>query len=111
MSGVQRAVLTMGLAVFVLMGLFPPWVCKYSESGYEPGGYAFIGVGPSNPNVPPSARTVYIDDRPVLPRETWWRATRMDTARLATQWLTVMAVVGTVLVLLHKGRPRSSPAP
>jgi hypothetical protein len=103
----QKAALIVGVAAFVVMGLFPPWVCKYSEAGSRPGGYAFIALGPSNPNLPPGVGTD-IYGRPMQPA--YWSATRVDTARLATQWVGLAVIVGTILLLLHRGRPSSPPA-
>jgi hypothetical protein len=100
-SGAQKVVVLLGLIVFVLMGSFPPWVCQY-PAGWQPSGYAFVGTGPSNPNLQDFREGQLIIR---------WGSARLDLARLVTQWVALAVVVGTILVLLYRGRRLPSPAP
>ncbi|MBN1972546.1 MAG: hypothetical protein JW787_02835 [Sedimentisphaerales bacterium] len=74
MNKKQKVILFIGIIIFVIMGIYPPWVLNRS-SGIEAGYWAFI-------NDPP--RT----------------AKFIDLYRLGVQWFMVAVVIGSLLVIL-----------
>ena len=89
----QRVIITIGVVVFVLMGLFPPWTTnaptEMKNSG-TPYGYGFIGSPPD-------------------PHERKWSNSgrrygiKIDTTRLLIQWI-VIIVASSGGVLIKGGR-------
>jgi len=75
----QRTILTVGILVIILMGLFPPWVKIFGGEGIRKitVGYAFIAA--------PS------DHRAVL-----------DISRLCVQWIVVLLATGLGVFLSGK---------
>lgn len=85
----QRKIILSGIAVIVLMGLFPPWTYTYkSESKYSenPAGYCFIASPPSRQG---SSLTSGI---------------KIDMSRLFIQWTMSIAaaVFGALLTTTRK---------
>ena len=114
MSRGQKAVLTVGLLVFVVTALFPPWVGEDFATERERRGYAFLGTGPQKARVevrqePRRAGSMHFYDpyahRGETPKRSGWLVARVDVPRLLIQWVTLAVVVGTLLVLLRGGRP------
>lgn len=88
MNGKQKLCLWIGIAVIVLMGLFPPWMAARPGGGdYVAGGYAFI----------------------LFPRDQYgeplWLA-RIDFAQLAAQWAMVAVVTGGLIVTFADKKSR-----
>jgi len=86
----QRVIITIGVVVFVLMGLFPPWTSVHKSYSAEPSGYCFIG-SPPRPykyNNAGLIRTYKI---------------KIDTTRLLIQWI-VIIVASSGGVLIKGGR-------
>jgi hypothetical protein len=111
-SRAQKAVVIVGLVVFVLMGLFPPRVYRFQD-GWYPGGYVFIGTGAFE-MVEPAPQLSPGWEAPRLAGSYGgglWTSERIDTTRLTVQWVTLAVVVGTLLVLLQRRRPLPSAAP
>ena len=78
----QRTVLIAGIAVFILMGLFPPWTLTVENDMFKaerPGHYGFIAVPPAPPN-----------DRLGL---------KLNFSRLAVQWIMVVMATGVGVFL------------
>jgi hypothetical protein len=78
----QRAIILAGIAVFVLMGVFPPWTCRpFRVAAYaEPCGYRFIASSPSGDGV------------------------KIDTSRLFIQWAVTIAATGFGVLLVTNRR-------
>ena len=81
---VQRRIMIVGFIIFVLMGIFPPWISTYhvfSPPREKPEGYGFI-FSPPEPEDPSAA---------------WSRlygGIKIDIYRLFAQWLVLCAVTG-----------------
>jgi len=83
---IQKVVACCGVGLFVLMGLFPPWLYTLDVTGHhwnKDAGYAII-FSPSNPS--PHGDYVGI---------------RVDTQRLLIQWVCVATMTGAALVFLR----------
>jgi len=76
MNRKQKYILFMGLFIFALMGLFPPWNFRFEGSVVvnRPGPYAFIFS-------PPTYKPYGVEGAP-----------RIDTFRLMVQWAVVVFV-------------------
>jgi hypothetical protein len=66
-----------GCLLFLLCGLFPPWIYTYSGGRTRSAGYSFIAIAPRD-------------------------ETRIDAVRLAVEWLCVLACAGMALVFTAK---------
>jgi hypothetical protein len=83
----QRAIILVGLAIIAIMSLFPPWIFVFKTQyvlSEKPSDYYFIANPPSTPDF--DARIGY----------------RIDTTRLAVQWVTIIVAVGFGLILTAK---------
>jgi hypothetical protein len=101
----QRIILSLGMLVFSLMGLMPPWVHVRAGDSSErvPAGYAFITIGaPIRPDEPDGAdrsrrrgrfRRTYLG----TPLQSW--STEIDAPRLAVQWGAVVMATGGIIWL------------
>lgn len=79
MNKKQKIVLWVGIAIFVLMELFPPWMAANPQGGnYIAAGYGFI----LNP--------------PHFQSEELWRC-RIDFPQLLAQWAMVAVVTGGLI--------------
>lgn len=74
----QTLVLSVGMALIVVMGLFPPWMERGYRDGYHAGDYAPIFDPP--------------------------REARLDVARLGVQWVTVATFVGSLVLIFRRHR-------
>ncbi|HEY6072398.1 MAG TPA: hypothetical protein VIV15_03165 [Anaerolineales bacterium] len=76
MNKKQKYILLVGLSIFALMGLFPPWYFGFEGSVVviRPGPYAFIFS-------PPTYKPFGVEGAP-----------RIDTSRLMVQWAIVVGV-------------------
>ena len=86
MNRKQKTFLWIGIAVIVLMGIFPPWISKVeilNSTNQRNAGYGCI-LNPPTTNSP-----------------TWY--VRIDTSRLSVQWV-VIAVITSGLILTFKGK-------
>ena len=75
----QRGMILAGIAVIVLMGLFPPWTYTFKASGIyseESAGYSFIAFPPSRKR-----------ERPA-------HGVKIDMSRLLLQWGVTIASSG-----------------
>lgn len=80
----QRIIIIVGFVLFILMGLFPPWIhTLHFKSIYreKPAGYALI-ISPPKPE-----------------RNTPVFGVKIDIARLFVQWSVVAAATGLGLLL------------
>lgn len=79
LNGRQRGIVVIGVVLFVLMGLFPPWTyTRYAQSIHseKPAGYALI-ISPPGPE----------KDAPAF-------GVKIDVSRLIVQWLVLAAATG-----------------
>jgi len=93
MNRKQQIVLLIGLAVILLMGLFPPWrgFVKTTVPVYEQNaGYAFLFN-------PPEKGRLANGYEPEFP----YREPNINFSFLATQWCIVAALTAFVAVWLH----------
>jgi hypothetical protein len=92
MNKKQKIVLWIGIAIFGLMGLFPPWVYSVGDSG------RIRGYG----------------GRRFIVRDFWSEQPRssviysIDIQSLATEWLIVIGVTGG-LFIIFKGKNSTKP--
>ncbi len=106
MTIARRVMLSLGMMVFSLMGLLPPWVHVRADDPSErvPAGYAFITVGapirPDEPDDPggPRRRGRLRFTYRGAPLRSW--SAEIDTRRLALQWGAVSVVTGGVIWIL-----------
>jgi hypothetical protein len=108
MNNKQKKCLWVGIALIVIMGLFPPWVCEREErksrgygEGYEwksttePGSYSWIG------NPPRTHFEKTFDGRATI------RAKFVDLYRLGIQCFVVAVVTaGLIITLRDKKDPK-----
>jgi hypothetical protein len=88
MNTIQRRIILVGLAVIVLMGLFPPWLLVYdAEAGHseQSTGYRFI--------VWPGLRQY---------RDSPFWTVQIDLPKLFVQWAVVVAATGFGVLLTAK---------
>jgi len=93
LTNVQKVV-GVGLIVFVLMSLFPPWTYTFDrQSTYseKPAGYAFILKSP-----PPE-------------RNSYYHGIRIDTTRLFIQWIVLGVIIGGLVILTKEKAERRKP--
>lgn len=77
-------VVLFGLFVFVMFGLFPPWLYTFAYPGghsERDAGYRFILRPPAPANTSPV------------------HGVRLDVARLGTEWLSIVAATGAIWIL------------
>jgi hypothetical protein len=70
----QRTILTVGIVVIILMGLFPPWTHSFGDESVlikRPAGYAFIAAAPH-----------------------LGYGVALDISRLCVQWIVVLLATG-----------------
>lgn len=94
MNRKQIICLWIGIGVFILMGLFPPWVSKYGRfSGYM---FAF---NPTSHSLPP-----YLEGREnkPVPYYTYDPSLRVDISRLSVQWIIVAVITGGLLLTFRE---------
>lgn len=84
MNKKQKNILLVGLFIFALMGLFPPWNFRFEGSVVvnRPGPYAFIFS-------PPTYQPYGVEGAP-----------HIDTSRLMVQWAIVVGVCCGLFILL-----------
>jgi hypothetical protein len=76
LNAIQRVIILVGVAVFVLMGLFPPW--KFVGGGWEePARYHFIASPPEG-------------------------FCKIDMSRLLIQWAVTIAASGVAVLVTAK---------
>jgi hypothetical protein len=86
----QRNILVVGIVLFILAGVVPPW--KYTnklKGGYseKPAGYSLIFLPPS-------------------PEEEDFRfGVKIDWGRLAIQWTVLVVGIGFCTLIFNKGLP------
>jgi hypothetical protein len=84
-SRYQKQILIAGVLIFILMGIFPPWLQtidtrgEYGRHGSKSVGYAFIMSPPTN--------------------DSWVLTTHLDISRLLVQWVLVFVATGTGMFL------------
>jgi hypothetical protein len=94
MNAKQKKILVVGIAVAVLMGVFPPWTDSFLfDSGAEgkfqsqsPAGYSFIADPPHAAN----------------PQMQMLHTFTIDVSRLFVQWVVVVLAVGGGLVYFRE---------
>ena len=112
MTLAQRAIIGVGMMVFGVMGLLPPWVHVYADDPPDrvPAGYAFVTVGtpvrPDGPNDPDALprRGRFRPSYRGTPLRSW--SSEIDLRRLAVQWGAVSVATGSLIWLV--GVKRSS---
>lgn len=87
-----RVVVLCGALAFVLCGLFPPWLYTVSQDGYAANKSAGFGL---------------LFDAPDPSNRAAGSGIRLDTARLAVEWLCVLAATGALWLWFAK--PGSPP--
>ena len=93
MDSYKRNALFVGLAVTVIMGLWPPWTATIETTNTHirhDAGYSFIG----DPPPPPESLT----DR--FRRE--FVSVRVDVGRLLIQWAVVAAATGALALVVQE---------
>ena len=104
----QVKILIGGLIVFVLIGLFPPWI-QYVDLGGSEGSYRKIerpaGYGPIFlPPLPEQSKKILF---PFLHEDLLGLiGVRLDIHRLFIQWLILIALTSCILLLFHKNHGR-----
>jgi len=86
-NGKQKKFIAIGIAIMILMGIFPPWKYTFSYktvNSNEPAGYGFILL-------PPAKKS------DALPY-----GIELDTARLFVQWIIVTFSTGLGVFLAAK---------
>jgi len=94
MNKKQTVCLCLGIIVFVLMGLFPPWMMISPIGDYVKNVYSFI--------LNPVKAGYYSDVRDEL----LWES-RIDASRLFVQWATVAVITGG-LIYTFKDKPKNN---
>lgn len=95
----SRKILVAGALLFLLSGLFPPWVYTYDRNGdagghtQKPAGYKFI-FSPPSPETHPQYSGLNI-----------FFGVRVDFSRLLIQWSTIGGLVGFCLFLSSNSKP------
>ena len=108
----QRIALSVGMLLFSLMGLMPPWVHVQANdpSSRVPVGYAFITVGvPIRPDTStgpgdPRRRGRFRRTYRGTPLRFW--SSEIDARRLALQWSMVAVTTGAAIWLVGTGGAR-----
>jgi len=87
LNPLQIKILIMSTVIFIVMGLFPPWTYTHDNRSMhieKPAGYGFIMEPPE-------------------PEESNYRyGIKVDTSRLAIQWLMLIVLSGSALILTKK---------
>jgi len=83
LSRARKTIIVIGLAVFIIMGLFPPW-CGFVGGG---GGIAKMPIGYSFIFTPPTGTT---------------KVCEIDISRLAVQWMLVVIGAAGFVILFDK---------
>ena len=114
MNKKQKFSLWLGILVFCLMGIYPPWChsLDYRNRLYfeAPGGYSLIFRPPvyrffdvninQETSVPPPTPEFEIDHISILKRST---ETHIDLTRLIIQWLCVISItLGFIITLKNQ---------
>lgn len=81
----QRKYLWIGIAMFVLMGLFPPWY--HTSNTWSQYTYGFLLYPPGD----------------------GYRRYHLDTDRLYAQWILVVVVTGSLVWAFHGRKPMKPP--
>jgi len=89
LNATQRTIILAGIAVIVLMGVYPPWTYTFKSTmtySEEPAGYGFIAS-------PPSRRG-----------DNLMHGVKIDTSRLLIQWAVAIAAssFGVLVVARRK---------
>ena len=93
MSVKQQWTLGLGLALIVIMGIFPPWSSSWwfyvgqPRIYSAPTSYAFIATPPAPPT--PAQIGLTDPDTPIKP----YCKIALDWSRLTAQWLVVLALI------------------
>jgi len=97
----RRTVLAVGLLAIAAMGVFPPWVTapERHPSATTPAGYHFLLNGPAPPPRPSRFAEAYDNSLYGKSTSEGPRFVRIDYARLAVQWVVVVALVGVAMAL------------
>jgi hypothetical protein len=103
MNRKQKICLSAGMAAFLLLGLFPPWMVATPMGSYLGTGYAFL----LRPPVLEGDGEI-----PRLQRQGYWQC-RVDAAQLSIQWAIVAVATAGLMLTFHGRKPTkpSSPAP
>jgi len=99
----QVKILIGGLIVFILIGLFPPWI-QYVDFGGREGDYFKVerpaGYGPIFlPPLPEESKKELIFSDEII-------GVRLDIHRLFIQWLILIALTSCILLLFYKNHDR-----
>jgi len=85
----QKKIIIAGIVVFILAGLFPPWIYTLHVQAFDtekPAEYALIFYPPDTEEYDPEY------------------GVELDFSRLAVQWLVVIAATGLGVLLASKER-------
>jgi hypothetical protein len=88
----QKIILMVALVLFVLMGLFPPWL-ESSVNVKQP--------GPVMTHATEYAPLFWVPSR--WPSPDWRSAYRVDMDRLSIQWTVLLAIAGAGLLIARPG--------
>lgn len=88
----QRQILIVGIVLFVLIGLFPPWVRTLSRPGAPK---AYMSVHHKFILAPPGYDSSY-------------NGVQVDVTRLVVEWLTIVVITGAWVMLSAKLSARPS---
>ncbi|HUV40775.1 MAG TPA: hypothetical protein VMW23_03180 [Sedimentisphaerales bacterium] len=89
MNRKQKIVLWIGIGLFVVMGLFPPWATKLSNNRQVNSGYAFICT-------PPPIIELNTTGKIFGPFKSC--GAHIDISRLCLQWAMVSVVAGGLII-------------
>ena len=95
MNTKQKLCVWLGIGVFVLMGLFPPWVYRLDAKDTRVEKSAGYSLLVSPPEAAPYPSWGWGEDLTTV---------KIDVARLLIQWAMLVAVVGGLLVTLGERR-------
>jgi hypothetical protein len=90
-NSMKRPIITIGIIVFIIMGLFPPWKYTLNAQGIhieKPAGYALI-IYPPKPEIIAEAYGV-----------------RVDISRLVIQWIILAVATGGALFITNKQKQK-----
>ena len=95
MNGKQKVCIWIGIALFVLMGILPPWVYRNDMDNNGAGLRMEASAGYSLLISPPELRKPWNWDRS-------FTAVSIDVTRLLIQWAMVVVLVGGLFVTLRE---------
>lgn len=101
----QRIIVTVGAAIIVGMGIYPPWIYTFKSREDMPGSYGFIT---SPPSAYDRGEIYFSEPRSYEPGSApislmpGGSGTKLDLARLIVQWIMIAALTGVGVFVAAK---------